>query len=480
VDRRGSSLVPVDSPFASPAAIGRAGKTIGGAAPDGQGQPRETARRYAGRGDAGRRRDERGRPGDTPGVTVPPAPLPGGAARPGGSSPASTRRPLPVLGPAGDRIVLADFVAGLAALPAASLVRQVIFAEPGSQGDLARPALLLTALFGGMFWPLALRALDPAYPTLPRRPVRLLAAAAIWLVACSGVLYLADKTLASRLLVIVGALVCVGVSGLGGARVRGARHAGPVVEAPLPHLGASAEDALVRGEPVMLDLVRLSESLTRPIVVLSGSSLFLYPSVLAPTDRAIKRVADIVSSSLLIVLASIPMLLTALAVLLVEGRPVVYADQRAGLYGNPFRLRKFRTMRVGAHAERAALWDANSTKGPAFKLERDPRVTPLGRFLRRFSLDELPQLFDVLAGRMSLIGPRPAGLDEVERYEPQHRIRLTVRPGLTGLWQVRRRVDADFEQRMADDLDYIEHWSLLLDLKIAIRTVPVLFQGKGV
>jgi lipopolysaccharide/colanic/teichoic acid biosynthesis glycosyltransferase len=374
-----------------------------------------------------------------------------------------------------------DFVAGLVALPVAALARQLLFAsQQGAQEDLTRPALLLTALFGGVFWPFALRAVDPIYPTLPRRPIRLLAAAAIWLVTCSGMLYLADKTLASRLLVIVGALLCVTVSAASGARERGARHAGPNVEAPLPHLGANAEDALVRGEPVILDLVRLSESLTRPIVVLSGSSLILYPSVLAPTDRAIKRVADVISSSMLIVLAAVPMLLTALAILLVDGRPIMYTDERAGLYGNPFRLRKFRTMRVGAHEERAALWDTSSTKGPAFKLERDPRVTPLGRFLRRFSLDELPQLLDVLAGRMSLIGPRPAGLDEVERYAPQHRMRLTVRPGLTGLWQVRRRVDADFEQRMADDLEYIEHWSLLLDMKIAVRTVPVVFQGRGV
>ena len=414
-------------------------------------------------------------------MTGPAAPPRSGASRPRGSRPASARRPLPVLGPVGDRIVLVDLVVGLVALPVAALVRQLLFSsQQGAQDDLTRPALLLTALIGGVLWPLALRAVDPIYPTLPRRPIRLLAAAAIWLVACSGVLYLADKTLASRLLVIVGALLCVGVSAVAGARLRGARHAGPVVEAPLPHLGAGAEDALVRGEPVILDLVRLSESLTRPIVVLSGSTLILYPSVLAPTDRAIKRVADIVSSSLLIVLASVPMLVTALAILVLEGRPIVYSEQRAGLYGHPFRLRKFRTMRVGAHAERAALWDANSTKGPAFKLERDPRVTSLGRFLRRFSLDELPQLFDVLAGRMSLIGPRPAGLDEVERYEPRHRIRLTVRPGLTGLWQVRRRVDAEFEQRMADDLEYIERWSLLLDLEIAVRTVPVVFQGRGV
>ncbi len=405
----------------------------------------------------------------------------GGASRPGGPRPASARSSLPVLGPLGDRIVLADLVVGLVALPTAALVHQLLFpSQQGAPDDLTRPALLLTALFGGMFWPLALRAVDPIYPTLPRRPTRLLAAASIWLVACSGVLYLADKTLASRLLVIVGAFLCVGVSAANGARVQGAPHAGPLVEAALPHLGAAAEDALVRGEPVSLDLARLSESLTRPIVVLSGSSLILYPSVLAPTDRAIKRVADIVASSILIVLASFPMVLTALAILLVEGRPVVYADQRAGLYGQPFTLRKFRTMRVGAHAERAGMWEASSTTGPAFKLARDPRVTPLGGFLRRFSLDELPQLFDVLAGRMSLVGPRPAGLDEVERYAPRHRIRLTVRPGLTGLWQVRRRVDADFEQRMADDLEYIEHWSLLLDFRISVRTVPVVFKGGGV
>jgi lipopolysaccharide/colanic/teichoic acid biosynthesis glycosyltransferase len=373
-----------------------------------------------------------------------------------------------------------DLVVGLVSLPVAAIARQLAFSPPGSPDDLTRPALLLTAVVGAVLWPLSLRAVDPIYPALPRSLLRLGAAAAIWLVACSGVLYLADKTLASRLLVIVGALLCVAVSAASGARARGARDAGPVVEAPLPHLGATAEAALVRGEPVMLDLLRLSKSLARPIVVLSGGSLILYPSVLAPTDRSIKRIADILSSTMLILLAAIPMALTAAAILVLEGRPIIYSDQRAGLYGHPFRLRKFRTMRAGAHAERAALWDASSTNGPAFKLERDPRVTRLGRFLRRYSLDELPQLFDVLAGRMSLVGPRPAGLDEVERYEPRHRMRLTVRPGLTGLWQVRRRVDADFEQRMADDLEYIERWSLLLDLQIAVRTVRVVLQGRGV
>ncbi|HEY5274945.1 MAG TPA: hypothetical protein VIK38_00150, partial [Coriobacteriia bacterium] len=134
-----------------------------------------------------------------------------------------------------------DLIVGLVALPVAALARQFVFAEPGAPDDLTRPALLLTAVIGGMLWPLALRAVDPIYPTLPRRLIHLVAAAAIWLVACSGVLYLADKTLASRLLVIVGAVLCVGVSAASGARARGARDAGPVVEAPLPHLGANAE-----------------------------------------------------------------------------------------------------------------------------------------------------------------------------------------------------------------------------------------------
>ena len=393
---------------------------------------------------------------------------------------ASTRRTLPILGPAGDRIVLVDLVVGLVALPIAAVVRALFFVEPGAPETMALPALVLASLFGGMFWPAALRTVDPVYPTFPREPLPLLAAAAIWLVACSGVLYLVDKTLASRLLVIVGALLCVVVSAVASALVGAARQAGPVVETALPHLGTQAEDALVRGEPIVLDLSRLSESLTRPIAVLSESSLILYPSVLAPTDRAVKRVVDMVLSTVLLVIAAIPMLLVALAILLADGRPILYADQRAGLYGHPFKLRKFRTMRVGAAAEREALWEASATQGPAFKLERDPRVTRLGHFLRRFSLDELPQVFDILAGRMSLVGPRPAGLDEVERYEPRHRLRLTVRPGLTGLWQVRRRLDADFEQRMADDLEYIEHWSLLLDLEIAVRTVPAVLKGGGV
>jgi lipopolysaccharide/colanic/teichoic acid biosynthesis glycosyltransferase len=137
-------------------------------------------------------------------------------------------------------------------------------------------------------------------------------------------------------------------------------------------------------------------------------------------------------------------------------------------------------MRSGAEQQRAELWAQSSTEGPAFKLANDPRVTRLGRVLRRFSLDELPQLFDVVAGRMSLVGPRPAGLDELARYEDRHRLRLTVRPGVTGLWQVRRRLDDNFEQRMSDDLEYIQRWSIVFDLIIVLRTIRVVLAGRGV
>jgi lipopolysaccharide/colanic/teichoic acid biosynthesis glycosyltransferase len=137
-------------------------------------------------------------------------------------------------------------------------------------------------------------------------------------------------------------------------------------------------------------------------------------------------------------------------------------------------------MRVGAESERAELWKKSAISGPAFKLQSDPRVTALGRILRKYSLDELPQFIDVITGRMSLVGPRPAGLDELQRYENQHRIRLTVRPGVSGLWQVRRRIDDNFEERVADDLEYIARWSIGLDLEIILRTIKVVLAGRGI
>jgi lipopolysaccharide/colanic/teichoic acid biosynthesis glycosyltransferase len=393
----------------------------------------------------------------------------------------------PIVGRGGVQLVAADLIIGIAALPLAALVRELlqptgiaIAAPEGGFREIERPALWFVAALSALIWPAALRAFDPGYPSaqLPLR--RVLLAALIWLLAASGAIYLLDKALASRALVLLAALLVALASGA--LRLRWMRDTGssPVPHAALPELSRDAEQALARGEPISISLERLQRALPRPTIILEGGRIWIYPSVLSPTERLVKRILDVVLASLLILVLSPVIVVTAAAVLIRDGRPIFYSDERAGLFGRPFRLRKFRTMRRGAEEERAALWSQSETAGPAFKVVGDPRITPLGRVLRRFSLDELPQLFDVLAGRMSLVGPRPAGLDELAQYEDRHRLRLTVRPGVTGLWQVRRRLDNSFEQRMDDDLEYIQRWSILLDLWIVLRTVRVVLAGRGV
>ena len=392
----------------------------------------------------------------------------------------------PIVGRGGVQLVAADLIIGIAALPLAALVRELlqptgilIAAPEGGFQELERPALWFVAALSALLWPAALRAFDPGYPSaqLPLR--RVLLAAMIWLLAASGAIYLLDKALASRALVLLAALLVAFASGA--VRLRWMRDTGsnPVPHAALPELSRDAEQALARGEPISISLERLQRALPRPTIILEGGRIWIYPSVLSPTERLVKRILDVVLASLLILVLSPVIVVTAAAVLIRDGRPIFYSDERAGLFGRPFRLRKFRTMRRGAEEERAALWSQSETAGPAFKVVGDPRITPLGQVLRRFSLDELPQLFDVIAGRMSLVGPRPAGLDELAQYEDRHRLRLTVRPGVTGLWQVRRRLDNSFEQRMDDDLEYIQRWSILLDLWIVLRTVRVVLAGRG-
>jgi lipopolysaccharide/colanic/teichoic acid biosynthesis glycosyltransferase len=182
----------------------------------------------------------------------------------------------------------------------------------------------------------------------------------------------------------------------------------------------------------------------------------------------------------LLVLAPL-FLLTALLVATSSRGPIIYRQQRAGLNGRPFTMYKFRSMRAGAEQLQADLADHNEMEGPVFKMKRDPRVTPVGRFLRRHSLDELPQLWNVLRGEMSLVGPRPLPLEEVHRFENlAHRRRLSVKPGLTCLWQVRGRNDiTSFEEWVRLDLEYIDQWSLWLDVKILLATLPVALLGRG-
>jgi exopolysaccharide biosynthesis polyprenyl glycosylphosphotransferase len=199
------------------------------------------------------------------------------------------------------------------------------------------------------------------------------------------------------------------------------------------------------------------------------------------TALVVKAVLDRVGSFLLLVLLAPLFGIIALAIRLTSkrGEPVFYGQTRCGLNGKPFTCWKFRSMRVGAEREVKTLRSQNLMSGPAFKMRDDPRITRLGRILRRTSIDELPQLYNVLMGDMSLVGPRPPIPDEVLRYDHWQRRRLSMKPGITCLWQVSGRNILPFETWMRLDLQYIDNWSLLLDLKILARTVLVVVTGYG-
>ncbi|MER6028340.1 sugar transferase [Streptomyces sp. NPDC001851] len=192
-----------------------------------------------------------------------------------------------------------------------------------------------------------------------------------------------------------------------------------------------------------------------------------------------KAVVDRVGALLLIVLLSPLLLGVALAVRLGSPGPALYRQTRVGRCNTHFSMWKFRTMVVGADRLKSELEEANENDGHMFKLRRDPRITPVGRVLRRYSLDELPQLFNVLLGHMSLVGPRPPLPEEVVKYNPVERRRLTVKPGLTGLWQVSGRADLSWNETVALDLRYIDNWSLAGDVNVMARTVRAVLDGQG-
>ena len=196
--------------------------------------------------------------------------------------------------------------------------------------------------------------------------------------------------------------------------------------------------------------------------------------------RTIKRAMDLAGGTLALLLLGPLLLGTAALIAAVDGRPVVFRQPRAGLGGRSFRIYKFRTMHLGADAERAALRAQNEVAGGAsFKMTDDPRITRLGRLLRRTSIDELPQLLNVLQGDMSLVGPRPHPFDDVDGYQPWHHARFAMKPGITGLWQVSSRRDPDFDHWVELDLEYIRSWSPELDLRIMARTIPAVLRSEG-
>ncbi|MEM7349800.1 MAG: sugar transferase [Acidobacteriota bacterium] len=198
-----------------------------------------------------------------------------------------------------------------------------------------------------------------------------------------------------------------------------------------------------------------------------------------PVLLALKRLLDVAMSLLLLVLALPIVLLIGLVIKLTGKGRVFYRQTRCGLNGRRFTLYKFRTMVADAEQRQTELLHLNEMNGPVFKLRRDPRVTWFGRFLRRFSLDELPQLWNVLRGDMSLVGPRPPIPDEVARYQRWQRRRLSMKPGLTCLWQISGRNQIDFDRWIELDLQYIDSWSPWLDMKILLKTVPAVLSGRG-
>jgi lipopolysaccharide/colanic/teichoic acid biosynthesis glycosyltransferase len=193
----------------------------------------------------------------------------------------------------------------------------------------------------------------------------------------------------------------------------------------------------------------------------------------------VKRGIDIILSAAALVVLSPFLLGIALVVRIVDGPPVLFRQVRVGLHGRLFQLVKFRSMVPDAEERLAELQAHNEIQGHAFKVTNDPRLTRTGRWLRRTSIDELPQFWNVLRGEMSLVGPRPPLPREVRDYDVWHRRRLSMKPGITGLWQVAARHEPEFDRWVAIDLDYIDRWSLWLDLKIILRTIPAVLAGEG-
>jgi len=194
-----------------------------------------------------------------------------------------------------------------------------------------------------------------------------------------------------------------------------------------------------------------------------------------------KQIVDALGAAIIIIAASPIMAAAALAVRFTSPGPVIFRQQRSGLNGRPFTMYKFRTMVTDAEQRKQELAAFNEMSGPVFKVTNDPRITPVGAILRKFSIDEFPQLFNVLRGEMSLVGPRPLPVDETRRFDDfAHRRRLSVKPGLTCLWQISGRSNVrDFKEWVRLDLEYIDNWSLWLDLKILLRTIPIVLKGSG-
>jgi exopolysaccharide biosynthesis polyprenyl glycosylphosphotransferase len=232
----------------------------------------------------------------------------------------------------------------------------------------------------------------------------------------------------------------------------------------------------VRIAPTTMDIM------THRHELVPGQSLPLFelkPPVFEGIDFVLKRAFDLVVATLLLIFLSPLLLAIAVAIKLTSRGPVLFRSRRPGIGAHPFDCLKFRTMHTDAEQRQEELEELNEATGALFKIRRDPRVTPIGRFLRRFSLDELPQLVNVLRGEMSMVGPRPLPHRDYNRLADWHRKRYLVLPGVTGLWQVSGRAQLDFDELVRLDFLYLETWSVFLDLSIVLKTLPAVLRRRG-
>jgi len=256
-----------------------------------------------------------------------------------------------------------------------------------------------------------------------------------------------------------------------------------VVTAPITEKGIQESieilDVMGKTVAIMMNDIVTKVVRSRPIDF-GGLSMVVYDtSPKRPWQEVGKRGMDVILSGIGLILLSQVFLIVGIIIKTTSKGPVVFAQQRVGLNGRSFKIYKFRSMVVNAEELKERLADLNEMSGPVFKITNDPRVTAVGKFIRKTSIDELPQLLNVFIGDMSLVGPRPPLLKEVNLYDSKHRKRLAVRPGITCIWQISGRNEVDFEEWMEMDADYVDRWSLWLDMEILAKTVPVVLLRKG-
>lgn len=245
---------------------------------------------------------------------------------------------------------------------------------------------------------------------------------------------------------------------------------------------ALADQLLEMGVTVHFNLVHESKLMPNKVVEKCGKYMVLTSSMCIATPRQLfaKRLMDIIGGIIGLVITFVACLIFAPIIKIQSPGPVFFSQVRVGRNGRKFRFYKFRSMSVDAEAHKQELMDSNEMSGLMFKMEDDPRVFPVGRFMRKYSIDELPQFWNILKGEMSLVGTRPPTEEEYVAYESRHRARLGIKPGLTGMWQVSGRSNiTDFEEVVQLDTYYITNWSVALDIKILLKTIQVVLSGKG-